>query len=804
MHRVQQDILGKIAKRHPAGAYIKAKWNQLVTRQLELANKALQSIEKFKDLLQHPDVIAQINKNVSTLSYDDSLVPKELRGRFKSLSGLIKRFHDIQRQLGIYVYEYDKAGNPVARPALDTPGYFAMSISEKVFKAMREGGAEWERFANDFKANWKEHRGGNPNWEKEAETALSEIAKPLTAKRVSGGEPMFSAVRLQQGVPLPPSWRSDNLYRSLQHYINRWSQDLAWGDVVQKDPVLRKILGIKEDPKGTDTSATDPSSFAKNPREYALALREGQRIGAAWAENPDVETRIDQILNPDEIQSIINSYTKLPTGASNSTTMRVAEAANQLAASIIMQTPTSIRDFAQSISSLPEYLQWNDIGPAVDGFIKALSEPRSGIRQAQAAGAMPPDEIDYEHAADMVGALRTGMFKAAKGIRTITGRNFLDQWGKSIVYHTTREAILTQIKSGRMPGLVVEFGPMNLNELTPEQIAEQTATAVVDRVQPRYDANNLPSTMLPQNRTFVGMIFRLSAWNIAKYNKWYEDAVIPAYRGKPQRLFKSLALGGLLASAATQGLISMLSDKKPEDLTWMEWLNLPSEEEKRNELFPMLFSYIQAQGTMGSLGDIGYQLSRVASGKDLRLRTINPQLPAWILAGDVVDTTLSAMDATKDGYMSPRSLHDIGWVATELAQSAQNIKMVNRWLDLNPGAEGRRERRIFTEIYGLSPQTLRVQDDAGFVGRRDPFSLNKAIERIDSKEDLLKVLPAVRRRYEGGSELKPQNQTMNPAFYLEVARRRGKDVARRLMEEDLKRTADGKVKKQIYEALLGQ
>lgn len=802
MHRVQQDVLGKLSMKHPAGAYVKAKWGKLVTRALELENKGLQAAEQFKDLLTDPTVIAAINDNVSSGKYDDSKIAPALRPKFKQLSTFIKRFHDIQRQLGVYVWEYDKNGKPIARPALDAPGYFMMAINPKVYAAMRDGGTEWERYKADFKANWQQHRGNNPEWSKEADAALEEMAKPLSSKRASGGEPVFSAVRMQQGIPLPTSWRGDNLYQSLQHYIHRWAQDLAWADVVQKDPVLRKIFGIKEDPKGQSTADTDPSTFEKHPREYAEALREGSRLGAKWAEAPDPRVPIDQILDPGDIQSIVGSYTKLPALGPNTGTMRMAESVNQLASAIIMQTPTSIRDFAQSVTSLPDYLNWTDIGPAIDGFVKAIADPKAGMRQAQAAGAMSPDEIDYEYAADMSGRLRTAMFKAAKGIRKLTGRNFLDQWGKSVIYHTINETVLGQLANGRSSSLVAEFGPMEMGNLTPEQIASQTATAVVDRIQPRYDANNLPATMLPQNRTVVGAILRLSAWNIAKYNKWYEDAVIPAYRGKPQRLIKSLLLGGVLGSAATQGLIAALTDKKPEDLTWMEWMNLPSDDVKRKEFFPMLFAYIQAQGTMGSLGDIGYQVSRVASGKDLRLRTINPQLPAWILAGDVIDKTMSAFDATKDGYMSPRSLQDIGWFATELAQSAQNVKMLSRWFDLNPGAEGRRERRLFTELYGLSPQTLNTKEVEPYSGRNNAFTLNKALERADTKEEFLKLLPALKERYDRGGSIKPQSQEMDPLFYLEVARRRGDDVARRLIEEDLMRTKEMKGKKRLVEALV--
>ena len=85
MHRLQQDVLGKLSMKHPAGAYVKAKWGKLVTRALELENKALQAAEQFKDLLTDPTVIAAINDNVSSGKYDDSKVAPALRPKFKQL-----------------------------------------------------------------------------------------------------------------------------------------------------------------------------------------------------------------------------------------------------------------------------------------------------------------------------------------------------------------------------------------------------------------------------------------------------------------------------------------------------------------------------------------------------------------------------------------------------------------------------------------------------------------------------------------------------------------------------------------------
>jgi len=793
----------KLAAKHPAGAYVVGKFNELTNKRNLYANEATAAIQEFKTALEDPDFSSWINDSLTNGRWDLSdpraqKFPEDAA----NIEPFMKRFHAIQNEKGIGVSQFDAAGNRTVRPALDSPGYFPMAIGRQVYDAMEAGGDTWAKLKKDWVDNWLAYRGNRPNAEQEALNALHDIAKPL-GQIMGAGQPTFSAVRVQQGVPLPPSWRSNNLFESLTRYAQKWATDVAWGEVVQHDPVARRALGIQEDPMGNRTWETDPKTFGETtPQQRALAVREGERTDASWVKD-DVDpntTPIDMIVGDQMIRSLINSYTQSSHTGTGKFAQKVVNPFNSFAGSLIMQTPAAARDVLSAVTMLNEYVPVKEWSEAIPAFVEAVTHPNDAIAKAREGGAVPQDPQQGLFQHEAAGIVGDAMYKTADALRTVTGKNYADQWAKGIVYNVVHDLVNSALDKGIEHSLVTEFGPVD-KTLPTQEIARQTAANVVDRVQPRYDFNSLPDFMIPQNKQMMGMLLKLSAFPIARFNKWYEDAVIPAYKGHPQRLIKSLLISGAIGGTITQEVINFLTDKKPQELTWAEWLKLPADVRDKTALQTM-FGYIQAQGSTGIAGDTAYAMSKALAGQGVQPPALSGQYPAAIVGVDWLAKSASFANAVKDGYVD---LNDLGDLGVELGRTAQNFRLVENWLgtDKSKDSEGLREQKIFRNLYGRSPKTLEKAADPATIRAQffpDPFSFSKRLKSADTKEELRKLLPEIRKRTVEGTSIPIQDALQSQIFYEEVARRRGRKTAEDVLEEDKRKQNLVDIKKQIVDS----
>jgi hypothetical protein len=307
--------------------------------------------------------------------------------------------------------------------------------------------------------------------------------------------------------------------------------------------------------------------------------------------------------------------------------------------------------------------------------------------------------------------------------------------------------------------------------------------------------------MIPQNKHMMGMLLKLSAFPIARFNKWYEDAVIPAYQGKPQRLIKSLLISGVIGGTITQEVINFLTDKKPQELTWAEWLKLPADVRDKTAL-QTLFGYIQAQGSTGIAGDTAYAMSKALAGQGVQPPALSGQYPAAIVGVDWLAKSASFVNAVKDGYVD---LNDLGDLGVELGRTAQNFRLIENWLgtDKAKDSEGLREQKIFRNLYGRSPKTLEKAADPATIRAQffpDPFSFSKRLESADTTEELRKLLPEIRKRTAEGTSIPIQDALQSQIFYEEVARRRGRKTAEDVLGEDRRKQNLVDVKKQIVDS----
>lgn len=776
LNQVTRGTGDRMAANDPTGAYFRAKAENLLTKERSLANTQLQQWAKLKDALKDKRLVKWMNDSMDSGTENYFTLPKELVPTAKKVRTLIKQLHDIQTKNGVYVEEIVD-GKRTYRPPKDIEGWGIFKISPDVFAAMDQGGKKWETYKQAWLDNWKKFK--NPKysgWETYALNVLYDFMSPLAGGRFEGGEPLFNAVRKAAGIPLPRNWRSEDLYGSAVKYIQRWAKDIAWGTEVQNDAILRRYFGINQDAKGV-IHTDDPLTFNKHQEALALARREGEKVGAAWLEEyaNDKNVPINVLTDKANKQTFIASFTGRPLGGVTKVD-KVLEGANQIASSALMQTFTGIRDVSQSTFGTFDYVHLREMGAWFKGFAEALSDIPGGIERVKREGGMTDNPMVSEAA----GVLSDAAYKWANGVRKLTGKNFLEEFGKSIAWHVFNETVLHQSKGGKISSLAAEFGG-DVTGKSREEIAAQVANTLVNRVNPDFTWRNLSPSMVPQNKKFLGAMTGLMRWSVAKYNNWYSDVWRPFLKGDPSRLIKSLVIS-TVGAVATQELLNWLKQSKPSNLTYREWMNLP-DDMKVEEFAPMFFGYHQAQGTFGVLGDIGQFAANVYKGRPISRPDVSPQMPAVIVTMDLLNTLYSFMKYTKEVGLNP---HDLGNLGLELVKFNQNIRALDN-IRTKDKKSDTRDERLFEDLFGISAKSGEPKVQSAYREYLStPFSLGREVNRMETPDEVRRLIPALANRAMSGQQLPAIRHHVNDeSYYLYLKEMYGVDQARERYRKDL-------------------
>lgn len=788
-HGVQRSVKNVLTRSGESGAYLSAWLRPLHVEQMRLKNVAIKSAEKYRKLLSNAAFKKWANEAASTGVEDYNKLPPELRAQAKRLRKHLTAYQNIQNREGILVQELDLAGNRRLRPAKQLPGWFPFRVKDKVYQDLRieenrrKRKAEWMR-------NAQRHISNRPNWKEQAEAAFNKFQQ-VNVRPDAVGEPLFKAVDTEHSWPLPEEWRdTEDMFGGLLRYADKWSKHIAWEKIIGKNPILRKILNIAEGPAGERTDEDAPKPWAEAATQYATAVAQGRRVEAPWVENIDLNKTIEPLGDTDSVNLMIASYAQKPIGRFGIAS-ETLNAGSQLTGSMLMQTVSGLRDLGTSATGVWSYIPMKDMGKALDGFVDAIVHPVQTIKKAQMAGAAPADVFTLQTGTPFSGdtlaredAYRVAakvMYKAAQAVRTVTGRNFLDAWGRAIVYNTVAEVSKYNKKHGIPDTLMQEFVPREvLDTMTPQQQIDATAAAVVERIAPNYNAESLPAGMLPQNRNFWSAALSLLKFPVSRFNNWYEDEWRPALNGKPQRLIKSLLVVGL-SSQIIGELIAFLSDRRPQELTWAEYLRMPKGTYDEKDIAASFFYNLQMNGYYGMAGEAANLLARRYADRPINVeRGVSLAYPPYIVFGEAVPKVLSFMSAVESGTVGLDDIKQLGW---ELAALNQNYKVYEAWADAKPEY---RDKMIFEQLYGLSPITAEPVNkrERMSYGTPDPFSLNNRLMRVDDEGDIERLMPLVEDR---ANPIQVRPQLMSDEYYQEVAMRRGEKEAQKQYEDDWKR-----------------
>lgn len=811
IHAMTSGATDKMAARDPLLAAASERYKLMDRDSRRIIERKAAEADKYEKFIKDKDVIEWLNNSTDEQKHDVSKLPAKWRTLGQEwVDDYIKSFH--REQIANKVNVQDSNGQ--WRKPVDRPGYFPWAMSADVNERLQTGSAaERQRLEDIWVRNWK-HFVPKATTE-DALTALAEQRAELARVQVNQGQPLFSAVIREYGVPLPKEFRATPA-ESLDRYIQRWGKHMAWAKYAQNDPLMRRAFGITADSQGNDTTALDSKHRMTNA-DWQDAFRAGQQVDAPWTWDAtpamyDTAAKEGRALSANDTvaQDILASYT----GRSREAGGRLFNSIQRLTSPIVMGHASKLRDITQSLSTSAEYVP-SVVQMAAD-VAKASADLRGAAREARAAGFLERDPFAHEGWNDVstkygpLNYMAAAVKKAAEGARDYLGMKHMDIASKILAFEPARAAVereLAVLGKEKSP-LVKEFGPppSQLKAMSDKDIIQLTANKIADVVTPRYSAENVPHKFLPQNKDALGMMFRLMTWSIARYNNWYKHNWLAATKQqRPMRLVKSLFYG-TLGGAATATLLEFLRDKKPAKLTMTEWLGL-DDDTKWRELAPLVGGYIDAQGSLGVLGWAANKGIMAGYGRPAASADLDPMLPALIAGRQLFETLASFAEHGMDKGWSKLDVHDLGRLSLELASIPQTGRDIVSRLGLDDRKESRdvnREVKVFEQVTGRSAKTGAPMKPPGFFFdkyRRNPFSLAKEVNEAKTLDDLLRLAPQLREERARGYELPAiQGDEKVPAFYQDVARRRGLGFARQVAERDVEEAKRDAAKR----ALLGR
>lgn len=780
LYNMHRSTTSRMAATGPEGAYLKyladARLNPERNKAQGILQEAFKGTEEFLD---SPEGIKWLNDMSNRAVWDISGVSAKHRPAAARFVAQMQKIPDIFNSRGVMVKEIDSNGKATYRPHQKLPGYFPWQIGEHVYKADH---TEYAKLKKDFVDAWAKKFGKNSL--PMAEEAIKNILGGGGAKTGIGAEPLFGPVRLPHGMTLPESWRAKTPSESLNRYIARVATDLGWAEVMQYDGVARRTLGIDQDPSGKDTRADDRVTWADRPEAWKYAVREGRRVRAKWALEADMnkppKTEIDLFRGDSKLLPALQmAYSQMGSA------QPVMQAAGNLASSILMQTKTATRDFATGVIAASAIA---GPGRALKVTLENIIAPKQAVTRAVRAGSMQADPMEIE-AVENGKVLVRNIQKAAKGIRTATARNILDNLGKTLIH----DSVVQIIEAGRGQHLIDEFGPAFDPGMSLKEKARITANRLVERYSNAATPQNITPGMLPRSGTAASYMLGLTRWNQAQWNNFTEDVVHGLMdKNRSSESMKRLltwTLGASIGGAAVNKLWEWIESRKPRWMSWGELLRLTGNDkvETKQKVAEFAYSLTAAQQTIGAFGTVGdyilHPMAKIAAGETVRGNNADIQYPALIITEELAKTLYSFGSAVRDGRATADDFPELLW---EVAKAAQNVRIIRRIAEQNGilGAapeRSLREMAIYERVTGRDTKTGKPVDAASGVKLTpvsDPFSFSKQVmggADIRDYRDFLKDQTTVP---------KLDRWTQGRKYYKELEEIIGAEEARKVAEKD--------------------
>lgn len=512
-------------------------------------------------------------KSAITLSPKQQFAADGLR-RIIDVIGL-----DKSRPDSPWVTFWDPTGASRNRPFKPRPGYYPEVIRAEVLDVLQHpenySQNEWNQLADEF---IKHHMAKTGGTREDAATAWLNRQNPAVGK--SAPNPEFRGLRYEEGIGLPDSWVEKDPFKAADLYITRHATDMAWHRHVESNPELGHALGLEEDGKGN---------------KYPILNSKGE---------------IPKLARADIVKSALRDYVgAVAQGARNQ------EKLTHLFTSPIVGPLSQMKDILTPLGQLSEIATPAEmrliIKPLFTAFSKSARE--SAIIGGSAKGTR---NLVFSAGEDMTSTAST----VADMISRATGAEQLSQAGRVMLDGFGRALANKRLSEGNFE-LFEKFGPADWRDRIAKKdfagLVDHTAAQITKNFAGSYDFADLPPELLKGSEAgFFKALFALQRWSVGRFNRWYDNVYTPAKNGNIGPLIGTL-LGGAVSAGAINWLTQQVTQRKPRELTWEEYLKLGDKVTAKEKAYT-LFSKAATAGYAGIASDLAMGIVQMASGESPR------------------------------------------------------------------------------------------------------------------------------------------------------------------------------------------
>lgn len=640
-----------------------------------------------------------------------------------------------KRDKGPWVRAYEN-GRPIERPAELLPNHFPAVKSAEVMEILANPDKD-PTLAAKLEKDYIDYVMQKGGVDEAAARDLYNLQKQVVVGPTAPN-PMFRAMRYEEGLGLPRSWQEPDPFVAMRRYINRHATDLAYHLNIESDPVLAKALNLDDMGKGNAV-----------PDEV---LTEGGR--------PVVKGELEGI------KSIRNSLADY-VGFLDRTAQGFERWQGLVHAGLIGPVSQS-RNIGQNIGMLPEILHASEYRYVTEGIRKMFS-PEATAAAVRAGSARAGRNILPAVAGD----LADGVTKLADVVSKYSGSEQLARANDVMLDVIGRAVAENRILQGDK-AFLEKFGPKDWKTKNLDELVDHIAAAFTRHFSGSYSAMDQPGFLLKGTQAQFAPLFKLARWSVGRFNRWYEHAYQPALEGNIKPLVTSLA-GGMLATGVINKLVEELTERKPRELTWKEWLKLGGDKDTAYTFF----SKAATASYGGIMADLAFGGVQLAHG-ELPRSYDNLLFQA---VRDVLTRVGQFGNAIANGDASIEDLATLGFES--LKDQLQVLRVLDPKKDL-----GEREERIAARL-GFVPRK------GGLSGTlSDPLSAASAYKREDVGR-LGRIMEGKRVR---GEPLRAPTDTIRRPGYYEFI---GAAQGGRARDEAYQRDVDETIKRRrLYSSAL--
>lgn len=602
-------------------------------------------------------------------------------------------------------------GTIQARPFVPVANYFNQAPNKRFWKAITRGDqAEKEAVRKLFVDHQMKFGGVN---QQQAEEIFNDITTIASGKASPYVE--YAQLRLPEGVGLPKELRL-NAFDALQRQVNKQGMDIAWHRNLESDPDLGPQLGYREDGRG-------------NPYPKGVA----------------------NLLGSDEdVRAAMQDYVGLIDPSAQS-----FETADRLVKTLLVQTPSQIWNILQSAAQLGRVMRVDELGAALKGIKGFFSTPaqQEAIRRGSVRAGRNVNPASAEDA--------HGFFNGVSDlIQTLTATENLEKR-----HRTAFDVIGKSISQNRLRTGDTEFfnfwGPADWQSWSADKLTDYTTARFVESMAGSYSAEELPNWITRGSGSKLRPFFSLARWSVGQTNRFIDEVYKPALKGDIKPLLGSIT-GGLLSAGAINWLKEELTNRKPRELTWEEYLQLGGKDTPYT-----LASKAATAGYAGALGNIAFQLVAASKGE----KPQGFENPALAAATETGERLLQFLNAVQNG---DTTFGEGIWPLMQ--QIAMDRIQLGRMLLESKPDEGKREEAIARRTGYLPPRNL----SSGTMV--SPFSATGLTRRGDV-EGLTGLISNRLARGQNPPGITSAVRT-NPDYYKFIAEAQGPEAARAAIERD--------------------